>query len=110
MKQKKVQTVKKPTKNIVVFVKDLAKEAGKSSPKQLKCFHYGWVNITEDNCFIFHPDKHTSSVQEYALETKIGTLEERFKNLASFGQILDSPTPSEPRLALALRIIMCSEL
>ena len=44
-----------------------------------------------ENCFAFHREKRSSSERKNALEAKIGALEERFKSLASFGQIFDSP-------------------
>ena len=47
-----------------------------------------------DNYFALHPEKRPTLEPEKTLEAKIGALEERFKSLASSGQILDSPTSS----------------
>ena len=41
-----------------------------------------------------NPDKRPTSEWEKAIEIKIRALEEMFKNLASSGQILDSPSSS----------------
>ena len=48
------------------------------------------------NRFALHPTKYFSEL-ENALEAKIGALKERFKNLASSDQILDSPSSSEAK-------------
>ena len=47
-----------------------------------------------ENCFALHPEKRPTSERENAMEAKIGALEERFKSVASSGQILDSPSTS----------------
>ena len=45
-----------------------------------------------ESCFPLHPEKRPSSKRKKILEAKIEALEERFKSLASSGQILDSPS------------------
>lgn len=71
-----------------VSTKGLA-EANKTSPKWLKCFYCIKFNYVEDKCFIFHPDKRLSSARQKMLDANISALEVNFKNLASFGKILD---------------------
>ena len=44
-----------------------------------------------ENFFALNPKKRPSSDRKKALEGNIEALEERFKSLASSGQILDSP-------------------
>ena len=90
-KSKHAQTPKrKPT----VPAKDPTKDAGNQLSKQLKCFHCGRNNHAVENCFVLHPEKRPSTDREKALEAKVGALEERFKNLASSGQISDVPSSS----------------
>jgi hypothetical protein len=83
-----------PKRKPVVPAKDSTKGAGNQLPKQLKCFHCGRNNHAVENCFALHPEKRPSSDRKKTLETKVGALEERFKNLASSGQILDVPSSS----------------
>jgi hypothetical protein len=68
------------------------KGAGNQLPKQLKCSYCGRNNYAVENCFALHPEERPSSDRKKTLETKVGAFEERFKNLASSGQILDVPS------------------
>ena len=51
------------------------------------------------NCFAHHLEKRFFFRWKKTLEAKIGALEERFKNLASSGQILDSPSSSKANVS-----------
>ena len=75
----------------VVPAKDSAKDAGNHLPKQLKCSHCGRNNHAVENCFALHPEKRPSTDRK-KLEAIVGAFEERFKNLASSGQISDVPS------------------
>ena len=64
-----------------------------------------------EDYFALHPEKQPYSDREKTMEAKIGALEERFKNLASSGQILDSPSSSGAQLSsLTLDYYMCGAL
>ena len=49
------------------------------------------------NCFILNLEKRPSFNRKKTLKAGIGALEERFKSLASSGQILDSPSSSSTK-------------
>ena len=93
-KQRQAQAVGIPKRKPYVPAQGAAKKAGNQLPKQLKCSHCGRNNHAVENCFALHPEKRPTSEREKAMEAKIGALEERFKSLASSGQILDSPSTS----------------
>jgi hypothetical protein len=90
----KPKQAQNPRRKPVVPAKDSTKGAGNQLPKQLKCFHCGRNDHAVENGFALHPEKRPYFDREKTLETKIDALEERFKNLASSGQILDVPTTS----------------
>ena len=101
LKQRQVQTASNPKRTPVVPAKDSTKGACNHLPKQLRCFHCGRNNHAVDNYFALHPEKHSSSERENALEAKIGALKERFKILASSGQILNSPSSSKAQASFS---------
>ena len=96
-KQRQAQTVGNPKRPPVVPAKDSTKGTGNRLPKQLRCFHCGRNNHEVDNYFALHPEKHPISERKKALEAKVGALEEKFKSLASSGQIFDLPSSSGPQ-------------
>ena len=91
-KQKQAQNIRNPKRTPVVPAKDSAKGAGNRLPKQLRCSHCGHNNHVVANCFALHAKKRPTLERVKVLEAKVGALEERFKSLASSGQILDSPS------------------
>ena len=93
-KQKKAPTAERPRRKTIFPAKDPTKDTAKHLLKQLACFHCGKPNHTKDHCFILHPEKQPLSAWEKAMEAKLGDLEEKFKSLASSGQILTSSAPS----------------
>ena len=95
LKQRQAQIMGNPKRKSVVSTNDSTREVGNYLSKQLRCSHCGRNNHAVENCFALHPDKLHSSEREKTLEVKIVALKERFKNLASFGQILDSPSSFE---------------
>ena len=60
---------------------------------ELKCSHYGWNNQAVKIVTFSLQKNHPSFEQENLLDKNIGALEERFKKLASYGQILDLLAP-----------------
>ena len=63
--------------------------------------HFGQNNHAVEYCFALHLEKTSIFHARKALETKLEALEERFKNLASSGQILESPIPPEAKVSLS---------
>jgi hypothetical protein len=70
--------------------------------KQLKCSYCGQTNNEVDNCFSLYPKKCHYSERKKTLEAKIDTLDDIFNNLASFSQILDSPSSFELKASFSI--------
>lgn len=87
-----------PKRKHVVCAKNLTKG-------QIVIYHRNWsvfivVRImTWQRTALFVPKKYSSFNREKMLDVKIGTLEERFTNLALFGQNLDSRSTSVPKVS-----------
>ena len=71
-----------PKRKPVVPARNFRKGACNHLSKQFKCSHRGQNNHMVKNCFALHSENRHYFEREKTLEAKIGSLKERFKNLA----------------------------